>query len=507
VKKEGPSGQAIEFEDLEPGDWTITTNAFFRGHGNLQANDPNSNNPDAQPKTVTLMADQTENVQVTLELAQNLKDKVLIADAATLQRIGSDWLDQGKTFLLLTDLPLSDWAGPQIHGDPLASPQGRAIFDGGGHTVRINSFAAGANNYGLFTSALWADISGLNIELNNVTASPADLVYAGGLVTSGKDVNIKDVHVSGIFHLSTFASAPPPPPSYAGGIAGGLYGGSIDFCSSTLNLKLENSAADSIAGGIVGLIDDVEVSNSYFTGSVQGEIVGGIAGQIIDAQISTSYFAGTVQGEVAGGIAGELDDALISDSFSSGTVEGDTAGGIAGQAVNNGGTIKHCYNKGTVQGTWKVGGIAGSLESFPIGSGIGGCYATGVINLLSPIASPAVGGIAGVIDSTGGINNCLVLDPAVSGASTVAVGRIAGINSGSGNLVNNSAVGGTFTQANVPITITNPPAVTDGETIASISAAPVDFDTDDPDSAFAVSPWDSYSYPVLSWQIDKGIRP
>jgi hypothetical protein len=478
VTKAAPYSQSIRFDQLEPGEWTVTTNAFFRGHGNLQANDPNSTYPGARPKTVSLVAGRTESVPVTLELASKLKGLVLIPDAETLKRIGTDWLNQGEIFLLLTDLTLDNWAGPEIHGP---APSVRASFIGGGHTIRINSFAAGVGKYGLFSSAHYADIIDLNIDLH-IGAGPADTAYAGGLVAGADEVNIKGVHVSGILHLSSSAS----PPSYAGGIAGvlsgSLSGGNIALCSSTLDLEMENSIGDSVAGGLVG--------------------------EIYDAEVSTSWFTGTVKAEAAGGIAGEIDGATILDSFSSGTVEGYTAGGIVGQAISgssNATTIKHCYSTGTVKGGWNAGGIAGSFEG-QSGSTIGVCYATGIINLSCPSAN-AAGGIAGYIGSTGGINDCLVLDPTVTGPAGSAVGRIAGFNY-YGTLTNNLALGGTFTEGGTPIIPNNNAANTDGGTISSISSAPPDFDTTAPSSAFADPPpgW-GYPYPVLSWQIGKGIRP
>jgi hypothetical protein len=160
----------------------------------------------------------------------------------------------------------------------------------------------------------------------------------------------------------------------------------------------------------------------------------------------------------------------------------------------------------------------GSSDTIVVGGVVG--YNCGTIdNVINEVNISAggysdyIGGIAGFIGSTGGINNCLVLDPAVSGASPAVVGRIAGINSVPGNLANNSAVGGTFTLAGVPITsFANDPDDTNGAT-ASLSDPPIasdfdgtELDTDESDSAFAMSPWD-YPYPVLSWQIDKGIRP
>jgi hypothetical protein len=468
VKRAAAYGQTMNF-DLAPGVWTITTNAFFRGNGNLQANDPASSA--AGPKTVTLTPGMTQSVPVTLELHPDLKEMILIPDEATFKKIGEPapggWLGEEKKFLLLTDLMLTNWKGPKIAG---ASPTEWAVFEGGGHTITINSFMSGAGNYGLFMDAYQAEISGLNIVLN-IPDGPDDTVLAGGLTAGGSVVGIVDVHVSGKLYVSTTG---PSTDSYAGGIAGELTGGSIVLCSSKLDLKLVNSTDNSVVGGLVGEIDAISTNASL---------------------IMESFFNGIVEGKIVGGIIGR-------------------------QAVSNSDTIdiKHCYSAGTVQGPGNAtyaGGIAGYLPDTPPSPvNIVGCYVTGTVDI-STATYGSAGGIAGTADGNGhSIVNCIVLNSEVRGGSSVH--RIVdGPSLGPTGLSSNSVYGSTFYQGVSSITPTADPGGggNEGADLPSVADPPgpdfsgTEFDTTQPLSVFAPSVWPYHPYPVLSWQIEKGIQP
>jgi hypothetical protein len=388
----------------------------------------------------------TQSVPVTLKLTSALDGKTLIADEETFKKIG-DWSNQKKEFLLLNDLTLNNWEGPSILG-----PSGdQTFFDGGGHTVTINSFAAtGAGYYGLFRDASDAAITGLNIDLN-ITTGPADTRFIGGLTPIGSKIEVTDVHVSGDLNVATISYSGD---SYAGGIVGELSGGSIISCSSKLNLTLE--------------------TNSTFISTV-----GGIAGQITDAGIADSFF----------GLAG--------------IVKGKTAGGIVGEVSGSGNSwVKHCYSAGTVQGPdsttdpVNAGGIAGTVDGSS-GSTIDVSYFSGQV-IIPAAGGGAVGGIAGTLTSTSGIGACLVLEPTLSVPSGLSwLHRIVG--NSSGTLANNSAYNGTLTQDGNPVTIPSPatgsnfegadlPSPLSDPPIASDfpSSLEVDYSTE---FGFVMSPW------------------
>jgi hypothetical protein len=404
----------------------------------------------------------TQSVPVTLELHPDLKEAILIPDKETFLKIGEPapggWLGEDRQFLLLTDLILDDWVGPKIVGASWA------IFEGGGHTIRINSFG-GAGYYGLFQGASYAEISGLNIVLN-IPDGPDDTVFAGGLTPIGSEVGIVDVHVSGKLYVSTTSSSID---SYAGGIAGELTGGSIVLCSSKLDLKLVNSTDNSVVGGLVGEIDGNRIMESFFSGTVEGKIVGGIIGRQAPSNSSTTE-------------------------------------------------IEHCYSAGTVQGpsgtsaSMDAGGIAGHLYGPSNPVKIMASYFFGTVDISSSTGGSA-GGIAGITDSvTHSIVDCIVLAPTIN-AGNGALHRILDYSGSPSGISGNSAYGGRFFQNGSEI---SPPTADgsggkEGADLPSVSGQPdfsgTEFDTTQPLSVFAPSVWPYHPYPVLSWQIEKGIQP
>jgi hypothetical protein len=460
VKRAASYGQTMNF-DLAPGVWTITTNAFFRGSGNRQANDPASSA--AGPKTVTLTPGLTQSVPVTLQLDPLLRDTILIPDKEIFLKIGEPapegWLGEDRQFLLLTDLTLDDWMGPSIQG---FSSSDRAFFDGGGHKVTINSFDTppGQLVYGLFTEAVDADIVHLNIVLN-IPSGPSDVWWAGGLTPRGSNMHIEDVHVSGTLHIST---TDPGTDSYAGGIVGRLTEGDIYQCSSTLDLQLVNSTDNSYVGGLVGEID---------------------------GSIKQSFFGrnGTVEGKIVGGIIGQADP------------------------TTNPTLIIACYSAGTVQGPGNAtyaGGIAGYLPDISPYINIVGCYVFGMVDISSTTGGSA-GGIAGIADGNGYvIQDCIVLNSEVKGGSSGSVHRIVnGPSFGPSGLSGNSVYESIFYQGLSTVTLTadDKEEGADLPGVGQPDFSGTEFDTTQPLSFFTPSVWPYHPYPVLSWQIEKGIQP
>ena len=111
---------------------------------------------------------------------------------------------------------------------------------------------------------------------------------------------------------------------------------------------------------------------------------------------------------------------------------GSYTGGIAGDVSTNS-SIINCYVTGTINGSINVGGIAGEI----VNSRITNCYSTATVSG----ANSVVGGIGGYIYSNysvASVDNCVALNPSVSGDNYV--GRIAGRQSTSYDLQNNYAL-------------------------------------------------------------------
>jgi hypothetical protein len=451
--------------NLEPGVWTVEVHASFP---RIQANDPNSTDPAVGPKTVTLTEGQTQSVAVGLALNPDLDGVVLIPDAETLKLIGvppanGGWNRQGKKFHLLADLELENWVGLEIWGDPFASPQVRTSFNGGGHTVTIKSFDIDlGGDCGLFYDANLVDFKNLNIKLE--TTSPVIVgTAAGGLTAGASNVNIEDVHVSGILYVGYLSSN-----AYGGGIAGELTNGTVTNCSSTLNLKMESlSSGSSSVGGLLGEMNGVTIEKSFSNGWVEGTWAGGILGRRGLTFITTS-------------------PNTISYCYSAGIVYGYNPGGAA-----------------------MAGGIAGGFDGDVTGSILEASYSIAEI-LCEGLSGSYAGGIAGSLSSSNGtITNCLALNGSITGTVPPILRRVVGSNGGT--LLDNKGLD----LMNFSPSYTPPsPAYgynVDGYDIDPLDSSDVANTVLDPTmsgNVFVMPPsnW-NHRYPVFQWQIDKGIQP
>jgi hypothetical protein len=449
-------GQSLAF-NLEPGTWLITTNAFFPGHGNLQANDP------LPQVTVNLAKGERVTQPVTLDLASSLANVVLIPDAETFKKIGlppaSGWYGEEKVFLFLADLVLDNWEPPAIKG---ASTSNRAVFQGGGHTVTIRSFQAvvAGGNYGLFKDSQWADINDLKVALDITEADNLNNpVFVGGLTATGSNVNIEDVHVSGTLHVGSASASD----LYSGGIAGEITDSTIESCSSTVVIKAGNTLGKSYAGGLAGEITDSDIKQSYS-----------------DGEIYSNY---------------DPDTTYTGDGY---------AGGIVGKAdATTAFQIVDCYSTGEIWSNAYTGGIAGALVQ--LGS-IGRCYSIASVHCVGDSTGYYAGGITGD-PGNAGVLKSFALNALVEGVGSPAParGRVSGGTPSSFNnnyglstmqLGSRASVGGPLTPDTVTGASNNKHGADTGVPAqADYEVTGMEWDFTPP----AVWTMDG-SYPVLSWQ-------
>ena len=168
---------------------------------------------------------------------------------------------------------------------------------------------------------------------------------------------------------------------------------------------------------LAGVIRNVGVVNANVTGDFR---VGGLVGQVSFGYVSNSYFTGTVNGNNhVGGLLGCIyNGGIMSDSYATGTVTGgNNAGGLIGFSGLGGGTVSGCQFGGTVTGYQSVGGLVGEILSSVI---VENCYCDGNI-----IGVQQVGGLIG--DNEGTVSNSYATG-SVSGNETV--GGLVGINWG-----------------------------------------------------------------------------
>jgi hypothetical protein len=308
-----------------------------------------------------------------------------------------------------------------------------------------------------------------------------------------------------------------------GGIAGGAfygmktyYGGKIEDCSSTGNVRASGGGYWSWAGGIAGTISgdghddpDTEAAGPSATGPTR----------IVRSYATGSIVAEGPQGSwpYAGGIVGNnYYGGLVSQCWFDGTVkaEGDRisdyTGGIAGynskQYYGHGSRIEDCWSAGQVEGHINAGGIVGQNQVAAITER---CYSTALISVraakgaTASLAQQGVGGIAGynaVADGRAGgtVQNCVALNPSITAdGGFELLYRVVG--NGEGSHSNNLA------RQDMEIIISGSPSAAD-DTGANAKGGG-DCAAQPAQSVYQGLGWDftsvwkmDGSYPVLRWQ-------
>lgn len=245
----------------------------------------------------------------------------------------------------------------------------------------------------------------------NITAG----TYAGGIVGYYYDGTIEKCTVEGI--ISTKETE-----GHAGGIMGhNRWGGSVIGC-----YNLASVTSSEATGGIVGFayaFNALTISKCWSSGNITAPYAGGIAGFIGLGSIEECYTSGNITGNdltgcYAGGIAGYVSSEAINNCSSTANVtamkEGNTqafAGGIIGQGskydVYSGTSIQNCYATGKISSNYAAGGIAGENENGSITQcvalnkeGLGAITETGTNPILKTSDEMHFGRIAGIESGT-----------------------------------------------------------------------------------------------------------
>ncbi len=122
-----------------------------------------------------------------------------------------------------------------------------------------------------------------------------------------------------------------------------------------------------------------------------------------------------------GGVVGMLKKTgVVENCYTTGSISGTgDIGGVGGIVGTVEGPLKNCYSASRVHGTQQnIGGVAGVVKGV-----VENCYSTGTIT-----GTGNVGGVAGSVDTTGTVRNCVAINPAVNGTSNV--GRVVGSSNG-----------------------------------------------------------------------------
>ncbi|NVJ53844.1 MAG: filamentous hemagglutinin N-terminal domain-containing protein [Campylobacteraceae bacterium] len=157
----------------------------------------------------------------------------------------------------------------------------------------------------------------------------------------------------------------------AGALVGFAKGSILDniHVSGSVSATQTNPINAVQVGGIAALMKDTELSNSSFSGDVNGaNTVGGLVGnaqensKIINSSSQGTNNATHTNGSNFGGLVGILQESSIRDSFSTMNINGGTtnlmAGGLVGQ-LSSSGSITNSYSTGAITGHSFLGGLVG----------------------------------------------------------------------------------------------------------------------------------------------------
>ena len=264
--------------------------------------------------------------------------------------VNEQW-NLGINITLTSDIDLSgiDWTPIGID----YNHQYTGTFDGGDHTI-TGLTVTGSDQYAGLFGYIGSGGTVKNVTLKDVKIeSNHSSGYVGG-VAGDSWGTIENCSVSGSVSGTTFA----------GGVVGSQWGGSITGCNSSATVK-----GVIFAGGIAGETNsgasltgcyatgDVTVENDGTNNSHAGGVVGYNGGGTLTACYATGSVTGSGSGTIyVGGVTGSNNLGTLTACYhAKGTVSGPdgTTGGVAGRnfkdSMFGGGTITACYWGGNGQ--------------------------------------------------------------------------------------------------------------------------------------------------------------
>ena len=266
-------------------------------------------------------------------------------DLKNIAKLVNEQWNLGINITLTSDIDLSgiDWTPIGIDYNHRYT----GTFDGGGHTITGLTVTGSYKYAGLFGDI---DENGTvkNVVLEDVQiTSDNSSGYAGG-VAGDSWGTIENCSVSGSVSGTTFA----------GGVVGSQWGGSITGCNSSATVK-----GVIFAGGIAGETNsgasltgcyatgDVTVENDGTNNSHAGGMVGYNGGGTLTACYATGSVTGSGSGTIyTGGVTGTNDCGTLTACYhANGTVSGPdgTTGGVTGRNFKiltwDGAVITACY--------------------------------------------------------------------------------------------------------------------------------------------------------------------
>lgn len=180
--------------------------------------------------------------------------------------------------------------------------------------------------------------------------------------------------------LDSFATGRVEADTHAGGLVGVQVGHSLLRSYALGDIITKRSGMANFAGGLVGFGSTSPlISNSYARGNVfaQRGPAGGLGGGINGGSLTSSYATGNLiilDGSGVGGLVGTM-GGNFSKVFATGNISGGASvvGGLFGQVQLSG---SDCYALGSVNGDTNIGGLIGELGSTTVSD----CFSTGRVS-------------------------------------------------------------------------------------------------------------------------------
>ncbi|WP_067175491.1 GLUG motif-containing protein [Sulfurospirillum sp. UCH001] len=272
-----------------------------------------------------------------------------------------------------------------------------------------NSYATGrvtgSSNVGGLVGYNYGEDGGAAITNSYASGVVVGTDNVGGLVGYNEYAMLDTVYATGTVNGN----------NKVGGLVGYATGSEIIDSHHTLGkvTGTENDSAEGgRIGGLVGLLEESSLSNSYATSEVVGEtVVGGLVGIAMGSQIVDSYVTGKVT--ASGGTGNDLSTyGFDANEYIS------MAGGFVGIASQS--SIENSYATGEVVGKGILGGFAGGLQV----TEVSGSHATGKVT-----GTNGLGGFVGfsIISNISQSYSTGVVDAtAVTGVDSVTAGNMVG---------------------------------------------------------------------------------
>lgn len=325
----------------------------------------------------------------------------------------------------------------------------RGVFDGNGYSIcnfHITEHDHNAQNVGLFGNLNGGTIQNLTVGQCEIKIATTSVIRAGIIVGQANGW-LTNCHV---YDATVLLEAPDA--TYAGGIAGRIFGGAVADCTVDVRLEAQTQEdkgwypSGTYAGGITGDLNNAEARNCRATVNIAAYSFGnnawggGLFGNAEYATIYQCHATGSVYVEgqtdyvengnydslYGGGLAGYSYEAPIDQCSFDGTVavKGFSIGAYsAGLVAHCTSLIQNCYATGevtlTLDGGTKsyfnaAGGYAGGLIGIADVATIVNSFAAVDLNVTSNADNGIyVGGLAGgIISNTNcslSLENCFTL--------------------------------------------------------------------------------------------------